>query len=316
MQKKMKKTNQQPLVTVLITAYNADRFIGQTLESVISQTYQNLEILVVDDGSTDNTARVVKEFKRIDKRIKLFQLNKNVGPSLASNFGLKKAKAKFIARIDADDIAFPDRIEKQVKFLLENEEVIIVGGQCVLIDEENQIIGQKEYPISHQEIYNSLFIFNPIQHPACMINKSLLPNGKIHYHNGSVLAHDLELLFELAQYGKLANLKEAVLYYRQHQNSLSLKNPKETFKATLSARYKAIKKYGYQPTLKGLAAHFGQAFIVSLLPDEAVYSIFKLLRIRKNLEFNQTLISIKKELAGMIFKWQSNFASVLKSEVI
>ncbi len=282
---KSKKITKEPLVTVLMTAYNAEKFIKEALASIIKQTYSNLEIIVVDDGSIDGTFKIINEFKARDKRIRVFKMNKNSGPSVASNFGIRKAKGEFIARMDADDISFPDRIEKQVKFLKENPEVILVGGQCILINEKGNVIGKKSFPTRHQDIYNSLFSVNAIQHPSCMVNMRLLPKNKFVYHNHSILAHDLELVFELSQYGKLANLENTVLFYRQYPSSLSLKNPKKTFKATIEIREKAVRRYGYKPNFTGRMVNVIQKVLVGILPEKYIYSIFMFLRGAKKFSF-------------------------------
>jgi glycosyltransferase involved in cell wall biosynthesis len=288
----MNRNEKQPLVTVLMTVYNAERFIGEALESIVNQTYKNLEIIVVDDGSSDKSYQIAKTYQVKDKRIKLLRLKENSGPSLASNVGIEKATGKFIARMDADDIALPDRIAKQVTYLLDNPDVVLLGGQCILIDDRGRIVGEKDFPVTHREIYQSLFNINPIQHPSCIINRELLPKEHVYYRNHSFLAHDLELVFELAQYGELANLKETVLFYRQYPNSLSLRNPKKTFKATVEVRNKAVRKYGYQPTLSGWLIHFAQAILIAVLPNATIYPLFRLLRLKGKEDISQALRDI------------------------
>lgn len=283
-----KNNSKSPLVSVLMTAYNAAPFVERAVISIFNQTYQNLEIIVVDDGSTDNTYQLLRDLKKNDKRLKIFRLKQNLGPSLASNFGLEKVRGKFIARMDADDVSLPDRVEKQIKFLLQNPDIVIVGGQCILIDENGDAIGKKDFPTNHREIYDALFSINPIQHPSAMINASLLPQRALYYHNHSLLAHDLELVFKLSQYGKLANLKDVVLYYRQHRNSLSLRNPKETFRATLQVRQRAVQYFGYRPTLKGRLIHLMQTIIVNLLPAKSIYPLFRILRLKRQQRFQIT----------------------------
>lgn len=309
----------QPLVTVLMTAYNAEKFIDKAIASIIYQTYKNLEIIIVDDGSTDNTPKIIEYFKNLDQRIRVIRLKKNKGPSLASNIGLKIAKGEYIARLDADDIALPDRIEKQVKFLLKNPEVAVVGGQCILINEKDRVIGEKKFPLRHNEIYKALFNINPIQHPSCLINRKLLPNEIVYHKNHYVLAHDLELIFELRQFGKLANLDEKVIYYRQYPNSLSLRNPKETFKATFAVRQKALKKYGYQPTLKGYFVHYCQTIVVSILPGQTIYPIFKLIRFKNEGGLKEIIprfwASTQKQVDEMALELQNllnDFAQIIR----
>ncbi len=309
----MKQNNSyNPSVSVLITSFNAGKHIHEALESITSQTYKNLEIIIVDDCSTDNTWKILKDYQEIDKRIRVFRTNRHSGPSIASNLGLKKAKGDLIARMDADDIAYPDRIAKQVRFIGENPRVILVGGQCSLIDGEGKIIGSKQYPLTHLEICRSLFSINPIQHPSCMINKNLIPKGELYYVNHSFLAHDLELVYKLAQYGELANLPDKILYYRQHKDSLSMKNPKKTFQATFSVRIKAVFEYGYRPTFRGWINHFLQAVVITVLPKRYIYPLFQIWRYKRTSElilfFKRKILStLKICLDQLAYRWQSYF---------
>jgi len=270
-----------------MTAFNAEKFVKKAVLSILGQTYKNFELLVVNDGSKDKTLKILKKLEDQDERIRIINSPKNIGPSYASNLALLQAKGKYICRMDADDIAFSDRLVKQLEFLQKNQDVVAVGGQCQLVDWKGNIIGSKNYPINNRDIYNSLYLFNPMQHPTLMINRNLLPKGLIFYKNGSVLAHDLELVFELAQYGKLANLKDDILFYRYHQNSLSLKNPKQTFKMTIIIRKKALTDYGYKPNIRGKLVNFSQRVMLSLLPEKYILPLFIILRGIKNLELSQ-----------------------------
>lgn len=272
------KSQKQPLVTVIMTAYNASRYIAEAIESILNQSYKNLEVLIVDDGSTDTTYELAGKYMDQDKRVHVYTLKRNAGPSLASNFALKKAHGEYIARMDADDISGSDRIEKQVEFMQKNPDVVIVGGQAVLIDEKGAKFGEKKYPLSHKSIQASLFTMNPILHPACMIRRNSIPKAKLIYHNHSVLAHDYELLFQVYSYGKLANLPDVIMKYRQHRDSLSLHNPKATFAATCNIRRKAMSDYGFVPTVKDWVIHYMQIGIVRILPNEFVYPLFILIR--------------------------------------
>jgi glycosyltransferase involved in cell wall biosynthesis len=150
---KITMNKNQPLVSVLMTAYNAESFIGEAIQSILQQTYKNLELIIVDDKSTDKTFSIAKHFVKQDSRIRLYRLPKNVGPSIASNFGIQKARGSFLARMDADDSAFPNRIRKQVQFLRKHLQVVIVGSQCTLIDTNGDIIGEKHYPTENKVIY-------------------------------------------------------------------------------------------------------------------------------------------------------------------
>jgi len=267
-----------PLVSVVMTAYNAAKFVLEAVESIQNQTYSNWELIIVNDGSTDRTGEILQKISRKDKRIRVISYIKNKGASFASNLGLSQAKGQFVARMDADDISVPARLAKQVMFLQDNPKVIVVGGQCELIDREGNSIGMKNFPMEHCDIYDALYQYNPIQHPSLMINRKLLGKEKITYHSRVLLAHDLEILFKLAQYGELANLSDTILLYRIHSDSLSLRNPKETFRHTLAVRKMARQDYGYKPSLRGFLVHNLQKMVMMIVPSVVVYPLFRLLR--------------------------------------
>lgn len=278
-----------PLVSVVMTAYNAADFVGEAVESIQNQTYTHWELIVVNDGSTDATGKVLAKLSKNDKRIILISSRKNQGASIASNLGLARVRGQFIARMDADDISIADRLQKQVDFLQRHSDVIAVGGQCELIDKTGQSIGIKSFAQDHEQIYNNLYQYNPIQHPSLMINTELLGKQKITYHTEVLLAHDLEVLFKLTQYGRLANMPSVVLKYRIRHDSLSLKHPKETFRHTLAVRKMAKKMYGYVPTVKGMIIHNLQKVVMFLLPSFVVYPLFRLIRMRKLVEVRSQL---------------------------
>jgi glycosyltransferase involved in cell wall biosynthesis len=267
----------KPKVSVIMTVYNARKFVCRAVESILNQTYKNLELIIIDDGSSDGSTGLIKELAKTDKRIKVLFLQNNHGPCYASNVGIKKIRGTYLAIMDADDISLSDRLEKQVRFLQKHPEVSMLGGQCKLIDKKGRFIGEKLFPTKNGEIVKSLFSRNPMQHPACIINLKRLSRLSILNDGKSVLAHDLELVFLASKHGKLANLKDFVLEYRQYPESFSLSNPKKTFMATLIARFQSI-KYGYRPTLAGILTTVVQMIIVSLIPSKWIYPIYSTIR--------------------------------------
>lgn len=296
--RRMKK--KMPLVSIIMTAYNAAEFVQPAVESIQNQTFSDWELIIVNDGSTDATGKILTKLVKQDNRIILINCRRNRGASRASNLGLAKAQGQFIARMDADDISMPDRLEKQARFLENNPKVIVVGGQCELIDKAGKSIGLKAFPTSHKAIYQSLYQYNPIQHPSLMINTRLLGKQKITYHTEVLLAHDLEILFKLSQYGKLANLPDIILKYRIHSDSLSLKHPKDTFKHTLKVRQIAREIYGYIPSKWGILVHNLQKMVMTILPSIVVYPLFRMIRMRKITEFRAQLAYGMAVLVGML----------------
>lgn len=288
---KSNKTEIKPFVSVLMTVYNAEKYISEAIESILNQSYKNFEFIIVNDGSNDGTLKLIKEYRSKDKRIKIISLNRNYGPSYASNIGIIKAKGQYLFKMDADDISEKDRLEKQVKFLLNKPETSMLGGQCTLIGKDGKVIGKKEFPTKHENIYRSLFSRNPIQHPSCVINLLNLNKNVILNDGKSVLAHDLELVFLASKYGKLANLNDRVLNYRQYPESFSLRNPKKTFAAALTVRLGSILKYGFRPSLQGILTIIIQSVTVLILPNKWIFPVYAYIRGMKKISFKDVKIT-------------------------
>lgn len=221
----------------------------------------------------------------------MISLKKNLGTSLAANIGLKCINSKYLARMDADDISEPDRLEKQIAYLQNNPDVSMLGGQCRLIDSQGYDIGSKLFPIDNKSIFESLFSRNPIQHPACMINLNNMSINSMLHDGKSVLAHDLELVFLASKYGKLANLDRYILKYRQYPESLSLANPKKTFWQTFKVRVESIFKYGYKPSLGGILTTLAQVLFIVLVPNKLIYPAYLYLRGIKKIKLSNVRIN-------------------------
>lgn len=268
-----------PLVSVVMTVYNASDYLSEALDSLISQTYPHLEFIIVDDGSTDNSWKIIQKYAKTDSHFKIFQLKKNSGCSIASNYAFAHCKGKYIARLDADDIAYPNRFSLQADYMEANPQVVMLGGQCDIIDESGKLIGEKTFPLTHQNIVNSLFSINPIQHPACMFRASTLKRAKIKYEKEWIISHDLKIIFQLLPYGHLANLPDKVIYYRHRPRSLTHRNPKVVFQETLAIRNWAKNTGIYTPTVTGAIIHQLETFLVSILPNKVINALFELWRV-------------------------------------
>ncbi|EMM2549578.1 TPA: glycosyltransferase family 2 protein [Acinetobacter baumannii] len=155
---------QNKLITVLIPVYNVEAYVEKAITSICNQTYRNLQIIIIDDCSTDNTVSVVEKLAKIDNRILLLKNNINSKIVKTLNFGLKYAKGDYIARMDGDDTCTPERLEKQLKFLLENPEYSLVGSHVNTIDENDVLIGKLEMPTDQSSISKNLKYSSPVLH--------------------------------------------------------------------------------------------------------------------------------------------------------
>jgi glycosyltransferase involved in cell wall biosynthesis len=265
-----------PLVSVILPAYNAEKFLVDSLESILDQTYKNIEIIVINDASTDKTAQIIASYKKkYSRKIKVITLTSNLngGGDRCANLGIQKAKGTYIARMDADDIAHPTRIEKQVAFLEENSKVVLVGSNAWVINQDSEVIGEKLEPSSPHEIYTAYFTFHPMIHPSCMIRREI--SGKPFEYSIEYSANnDYNTFFKLLCKGHLfANLPEKLLYYRIHGKNDTFVHVKKKLMNTLKIRYTMVTQHGYTPTVKGVVSTLAQASML-LFPERMLISLY------------------------------------------
>lgn len=212
----------EPLVTIAVPAYNAGKTIGAMIESVLAQTYTNWELLIVDDGSSDNTAEVVRSFS--DSRIRLICDGKNrkIAPRL--NQLIDEAKGEFFARMDADDRMLPDRVERQLEYLIAHPEVDVVGGGAIVVDEGGNVLGGRN--IVSEATTVSSFI-----HPT--VTGKIEWFRKWHYDEHFNGCEDSELWRRAKRQSTFRLLPGAVIYYK---DSLSFNLKQYLFRQKQGAR--------------------------------------------------------------------------------
>ncbi|KKS40174.1 MAG: Glycosyl transferase family 2 [Candidatus Gottesmanbacteria bacterium GW2011_GWB1_43_11] len=272
---------QKPLVSVIMPVHNAGGFLVEAIESILNQTYKNLELVIVDDASTDDSWTAIKGFqKRFPRKIKAYRIRKqaNFAGNGASNHGLKYTKGQFIARMDADDVAIPSRIEKQVNYLLKHPRTILVGTQAEVINANGETLGIKHVPQAHAEIYRQFGSIHPLIHPSTMIRRSLLPDRTKLYEDKYGVNDDYYTFFKFLSYGKFANLPEVLHKYRLHGKNASLTNLREKCLNTISIRLAAMRELGYRMPVSGYL-HMGLQFLVAvILPEKILMQLYLTMR--------------------------------------
>ncbi|HGO8497248.1 glycosyltransferase family 2 protein [Neisseria lactamica] len=224
----------QPLVSVLICAYNAEKYFAQSLAAVVNQTWRNLEILIVDDGSTDGTLAIARRFQEQDGRIRIISNPRNLGFIASLNIGLDelaKSGGEYIARTDADDIAAPDWIEKIVGEMEKDADIVAMGSYLEILAEENNksvlaaIARNGEIwknPLTHQEITSAFPFRNPIHNNTMIMRRSVIDGG-LRFNPAYIHAEDYKFWYDVSKLGRLANYPEALVKYRFHQDQTSSK---------------------------------------------------------------------------------------------
>jgi teichuronic acid biosynthesis glycosyltransferase TuaG len=205
------------LVSIIIPTYNTEKFIGLTLQSVHNQSYQNWEMILVDDASTDKTVKIINDFAKADNRIKLFQLPKNSGNGFARNAALEKATGKYIAYLDADDLWFPSKLEKQIQFLKDNKLPFTFSFYDSIDEEGNSLNRRVEAPLNLT--YDQLFFCNYVGNLTAIYDADYF--GKI-VIEATQKRQDWRLwLTILKQIQVTKPVPEPLAFYRIRKNSIS-----------------------------------------------------------------------------------------------
>lgn len=213
--------NEMPKISVVMPTYNSIRFIRESIESILNQTFVDFELIIIDDGSTDGSSEVIAKYKKQDERIYVYTNSKNQGIVASLNRGLACARGRYIARMDADDICHPIRFQKQIEFLNEHPSVGILGCAVQYINSAGTILGVNSYPLEDTEIRWTCLFSNPFAHPTVMMRNCILTKNSLLYDPLKQNVEDYDLWVRLLDKTKGANLKEALLQYRVHPSSIT-----------------------------------------------------------------------------------------------
>lgn len=212
---------QTPKLTVLMAVYNGERFLRDAVESILNQTFCDFEFLIINDGSTDGTRDILLSYQ--DQRIRLVENECNIGLTKSLNIGLALARGEYIARQDADDISYPNRLQKQLEFLEAHTEVMLLGTQMRTIDKNNFPIGYvfpkavTDFGCCWQMTLDSAFI-----HTSVMFKNSFILNKYGGYNDKFITGQDAELWLRISKEHKIANLPQVLVAHRSHSGCVSL----------------------------------------------------------------------------------------------
>lgn len=207
-----------PSVSVLMPAFNAGQYLKLAVESILNQTYADFELIIVDDGSTDNSFDALIGFN--DSRIKIIRNKQNLGLIATRNIAVSNARGPLVACLDADDIALPTRLKKQVEAFDADRDLALLGCQAYLLDEQGRKFGVVDVPTSDEKIRRTIFRHNNMIHSGVMMRRGVL-NAVGDYPRDFALAEDYALWLRLIINHKVMNLPERLVQYRVHKRQVS-----------------------------------------------------------------------------------------------
>lgn len=235
-----------PAISIVMSVYNGEPFLSEAIESMLNQSFSDFEFIIINDGSTDESGETLKKYAQKDPRIILIQQS-NHGLIFSLNKGITKAKAPLIARMDADDIALPERLQMQKSFMDQNPQIHALGGSIIMIDGSGKSLGKVTYPRHGPKLDE--YIYNrgsPLAHPSVLMRRDtiLILGG---YRQAYKHAEDYDLWLRLHKIKGIDNLQNPILKYRQHTNKVSIIHTTQQAVASVVAR-QAARSEGQDPT--------------------------------------------------------------------
>jgi glycosyltransferase involved in cell wall biosynthesis len=206
--------------------FNSKKYLREAIESVLNQSYKDFEFIIINElGSNDGSDEIIKKYIKNDSRIILVQNEKKLGLAESLNLGIKLAKGEYIARMDADDIALPNRFLTQIKFLDEHKEIDVCATDVKFIDENGVTLNLRDdFPNNHEQICTDLLFSTCIRHPTVMMRRASLKNAELYYNPDYYASEDYEFWSRACHVLRFARLRDALLLYRWHSSNATITN--------------------------------------------------------------------------------------------
>lgn len=266
-----------PQVSVIMPAYNVEKYIVEAIESILEQSFKDFEFIIIDDCSTDSTWEIIQRYAKQDDRISAVKNEQNLGIAGNRNKGLSLAHGKYIVWQDSDDISLPQRIEKQYLFMESHSEVGIIGGFLQFFSDDGHSSGIRKYCENDMDLRKKIFRYSPVAQPASMIRKQCLDEiGE--YNLKYPPAEDIDMSFRIGMKYKFANLQEIVLKYREHPNSATFTRLKKIELSTMEIRKKYSNGAGYRMTLLDIVYNILQFISIFIIPPRVKIWLFDKIR--------------------------------------
>lgn len=272
----------KPLVSIVIPIYNGAKYVARAIESVGSQSCQNIEIIIIDDGSKDETPGIISEFGKNDSRIVILTNEINLGFVKTLNRGIRKARGEYIARLDDDDFwCDSKKIEKQVDFLEKNRDFVLVGGGIIKIDEKNRETARYLFPEEDKDIRKLILVNNLFNHSSVLFRKDAWERVDGYDEQFGFFA-DMDLWLKLGRLGKFYNFQEYFTFYLDKEQSGNYNMRNRDIRRKLGFLIKLRKKYrkDYPNYWKAFLFCWASYFYSFLPFRKNLHSIFIKLRSR------------------------------------
>lgn len=267
----------KPLISVVMPAHNAQKYLGSAIESILNQTFKKFELIIVNDASADKTLQIIKSFAKKDSRIRIINNKKRLDIAGSLNNGIKMARSDIIARMDADDISLPNRLEIQYKLINNSKKIAVVGANIVVMDPQEKDISARSYPANSKDLKACFFKYSPFAHPVVMFRKKIFDEVG-GYDPEYSPTEDLDLWFRMGIKHEFKSVPQLLLRYRLSESSSSHSIIRHLEMLVFRIRIKAIVKYGYRPNIFDITYNLMQFLTLWITPSIYRIKIYNLLR--------------------------------------
>jgi glycosyltransferase involved in cell wall biosynthesis len=242
-----------PLVSILMPVYNAEKYLREAAESILSQTFSDFEFIALNDGSSDDSGAILFEYEKKDARVVFRNFEENRGLPALLNIGMSMARGRYLARMDADDVSFPTRLQEQVDFMESHPEVDICGTWVELIGARQ---GERwQHPVDHASIYARMLFNDALAHPTVMMRVSSIRKHNLLYDEKSMYIEDYDLWSRALPKLQVSNLGQVLLKYRVHAQGISVKYRVEQIQAHDVVYRRLLESIQVYPSLRELQIH-------------------------------------------------------------
>lgn len=250
----MKSAPTKPVLSILLAVHNVGHYLPECLDSVLDSSFSDFEIIAIDDFSRDDTHKILKIYKKLDNRIRVYRNVKHYGKAITLNRALRKAKGNFIALMDGKDVMYKNRLKKQLTFLQKNEKVVACGSQCTFINAAGKTTARSNFPQQTDAIYHRPLHGIALDFETVMINKTLLPKDVLYFNTSESTVLYSDIIMKLLQFGDIINLP-TFLQYRRTENP-HRKTTLRKIPSLIKLWIQSMDSYDYRPNLRSFLNTF------------------------------------------------------------
>jgi cellulose synthase/poly-beta-1,6-N-acetylglucosamine synthase-like glycosyltransferase len=241
------QASNSPLISIILPVHNAGYYLSSCLDSILKQSYEHFEIIAIDDLSRDDSWKILKLYRSLDKRIKIYRNIKKYGKYITLNRILRKTKRQYVVFMDAKDMMYKDKLKKQLSFLMQHKKAVAVGTQCTFLSQDNKRIGISSYPHENDAIYHQPIHGISVHFETLMVNKYLLPKDLLYFTNNDKILYS-SLLVKLLTFGQIINLPFALQYQREHKEVST--SPLKHLSSLLQLGIQSLTEQEYRPSIR------------------------------------------------------------------